>query len=83
MGFPYRTHINTHLMPMLVLYFLLAGFLSEAMVHVKKNDEQSNKMIPLAQIQGVKLMSNISQKFRHTPFLQIPLKKKWKKNQDK
>ena len=25
MGFPYRTHINTHLGPMLVLYFLLAG----------------------------------------------------------
>ena len=25
MGFPYRTHINTHLGPMSVLYFLLAG----------------------------------------------------------
>ena len=27
MGCPYRTHINTHLGPMWVLYFLLAGFL--------------------------------------------------------
>ena len=25
MGCPYRTHINTHLGPMWVLYFLLAG----------------------------------------------------------
>ena len=25
MGYPYRTHINTHLGPMWVLYFLLAG----------------------------------------------------------
>ena len=27
MGCPYRTHINTHLGPMWVLYFLLAGLL--------------------------------------------------------
>ena len=27
MGCPYRTHINTHLWPMWVLYLLLAGFL--------------------------------------------------------
>ena len=29
MGCPYRTHINTHLGPMWVLYFLLAGSLAE------------------------------------------------------
>ena len=28
MGCPYRTHINTHLWPMWVLYLLLAGKLS-------------------------------------------------------
>ena len=29
MGCPCRTHINTHLGPMWVLYFLLAGYVSE------------------------------------------------------
>ena len=45
MGCPYRTHINTHLWPMWVLYLLLAGTFSKLQHMVRVMLRQTGKIM--------------------------------------